>query len=77
MSQPTNDKELLLKLDSTLEHASHAWGKFAKERGIEVAVWPPSTDGLKTGTPEYHFAVVIQNVYESYCYARTWYNENI
>lgn len=77
MAKPDNDKELLIKLDATLEHAAHAWGKFAKERGIEDKVWPPRTDGLKVGTPEFHFAVVIQNVYESYSYARTWFNENV
>ncbi len=77
MANPTNDKELLITLESSLEHASHAWGKFAKERGIETKVWPPSTDGLKTGTPEYHFAVVIRNLYEAWSYTRTWYNENV
>lgn len=73
MAIPENDKELLAKLDSMLEHMAHAWAA----AGHRFKTWPPHADDFPSQSAEYHFAAVTESLFEAYQYARTWFNENV
>lgn len=55
-----------VKLDSAIEHASHAWAALCRDNGVgQSDSWPPQTDA-PVGSSLYHFAAMIMYVQAAY-----------
>lgn len=70
---PETADEAIIRLETALEHASHAWTAFRKAGLINRPAlikdcWPPHTDWQQQdiGTAPYHVEALIQYTWEVY-----------